>query len=378
MMTPVPRIDEAAEKTERRMNSSGTPSRGWGSVERVDIREHRKAITALFEKGGKADFARQFNWYYRSVGQELPVSWILRDQDQELRGLCSVTVRPMRFGVTTLRAGVAGNLMVDRKATNYLGAFLLVRAMKSLVTSHEIDVLLGIPNQLAQPVFLRSGFHLMDRWDTYAQVFHSRNFLRSRAGLAASLASPFVDLGAAARRRVSRWSRPMFSGFLMVDLSENEINNLALDEWSLPQSFVVNSSAEYLTWRFLRDPAKPAAIEAFVSPAGKTCAYVALRREPGRTWIIDCRVDHREWSETDAILCFCRERQHLSDSVWVTSLHSGSLSEHLASWGFVRVPHSMGGYPDYPLVGFWLPTHPLAHAFAQPSSWSLYPGFNDV
>jgi len=363
---------------ERRSLAPGPPPSRWGTIERVDIREHRDEVTALFTRSGKTDFPRQFDWYYRQVGQSMPTSWILRDNARKICGVCSVTERPLTFGTTRLRAGVAGNLLVDRHAADYLAAFRLVRAMKSLVTNHEIDLLLGIPNELAQPVFSRAGFHWIDRWDTYVQVFRSHSLLRARAGVTASLASPFVDLGAAVRRGMSHWSQSAFPGFLMVDVTEDELNHISPQEWPSPDSFAVSSSPSYLAWRFLHDPAKPAAIAAFVAPAGDICGYLAFRREPGRIWIIDCRVNHGEWSEADAILCFCRQRQHWSESVWVTSLHSGSLSQRLASSGFVRVPHAVGGYPDYPLIGFWLPTHPLAHAFAQASSWNLFPGFNDV
>ena len=44
----------------------------------------------------------------------------------------------------------------------------------------------------------------------------------------------------------------------------------------------------------------------------------------------------------------------------------------------VCMPPSLGGYPYFPLVGFWLGEHPLAHAFAQARAWNIFNGFNDV
>jgi hypothetical protein len=46
--------------------------------------------------------------------------------------------------------------------------------------------------------------------------------------------------------------------------------------------------------------------------------------------------------------------------------------------GFVPVPAALGGYPDYPLAGFWRDDHPLAEKFSRASSWELFPGFNDI
>jgi len=350
-----------------------------GSVERVDARQYRGEIISLYERDGNQQFPAQFDWYYRDRGQPPPISWLLRDQKERVCGVCSVTLRDLQFGKINIRAGVAGNLMVDRATGLYLGAFSLVNTMKAMVLNREIDILLGIPNQSAKSIFLRLGFHVIDRWKTCMQAFHSRELLRFYLGFAGDLAGPLVDFCTGTRRALSHWTQADLKGFRVVELAQDELDRLPLEDWPAPwKRFVVRGSSEYLEWRFLRNPLNPCEIAAVAASDGTLCGYLVLQRLPGRVVIVDCGVDHRQLSETAAILSFCRDRQARRSTVWVTSLGTGALSEQLSSCGFVSAPPKMGGYPDYPLVGFWLPEHSLASAFCEAGAWNLFPGFNDV
>jgi hypothetical protein len=374
-MSSIPAVDLHNNISEPRSDSFTS----GGSVERVDARNFQTEIVALFAANGNTQFASQFGWYYRGRGQETPISWILRDRKRVVCGVCSVTLRCLRFGGTKVRAGIAGNLTMDSGRGMYLGAFSLVRAMKSLVDSKEVDILLGVPNQLAQPVFSRLNFKVIDNWTTQVQVRKSWDLLTFHLGLAGRMASPFVDLYASTRRAVSHWNQVEASNFQAIELSEGELSTLRLEDWAVPSDrFVMGASSEYLKWRFLRDPLRQFSIAAITNPRCEVCGYLVLRHMPGRIWVADCGVDHGRLPEASAILCLCRDHKLNDSTVWITSLSSASLAADLEYYGLFRVRPSGGGYPDYPLVGYWRPDHPLAGAFAQPTSWSLFPGSNDV
>ena len=191
-------------------------------VERVDLREYKNDILALCQRNGTPEVARRFDWYYRDQGQERPFSWILRDGKGEICGLCSVTVRDLRHGKTTVKAGVAGNLLVDRSKRVYLGAFSLVRATKSLVTNKEVDILMGIPNQFSQPIFLRLGYKVIDLWTTHAFIHGSRQLLQSHLGWVGRVASPIVDFCAAAKRVLAANLHPNYGSLRVVNVPEAE------------------------------------------------------------------------------------------------------------------------------------------------------------
>jgi len=348
-------------------------------VTRIDVRDFRTEIISLFEANGKADLGKQFDWYYRNDGQPTPISWALRGTNGRLFGLCSVTIRGMRFGTTPVRAGVAGNLLVDRSRGAYLGAFSLVNAIKSLVDTRELDVLLGIPNVLAQPIFVRCGFNTIDRWVTYVQLASSRNLLKFHFGRSGMLASRVIDWAATARRELSDRRGTKNSGFRVIDLSENELSRVRFENWTLDsQGLGLIASGEYLKWRFMRAPVQGFGVVAVLSSEHEICAYVVIRSSRGRIWIADCCSDHRQLNEHEAMLCFCHDHRALASTVWIPVLSAATLSKQLATAGFVKIKQSLGGYPDFPFVGYWRTDHPLADIFGQPSAWHLLSGFNDV
>ncbi len=347
-------------------------------LESADVTKYRKDVISLFCREGKIHFASQFDWYYRSQGQEAPTSWILRNDKGQLCGLCSVTMRLLQFGGKTVKAGVAGNLLVDRTSGIYFGAFSLVRAMMSLVSRGQIDILLGTPNPLSQPIFRRLGFHWISAWGTHAMIFKSGELLRSHFGLLGIIGSPLIDIGAAALRYKKLWRQAESSEFRVVKLNNGDLGTLPFANWtSGSDRFLTKASSDYIEWRYVRDPAKTCRLAAIVTKENKACGYLAFHRGNHRIWIIDCAVDAALISEPAAIACFCRSEMGKHSSVWVASLKHSAACEQLPWYGFVPMPPFAGG-SILPLVGHWLREHPLAEHFATPAAWCLFPGFNDV
>ena len=348
------------------------------SMEKVDLRDFKSDVLALYEQNGKWEATRCFDWYYRDQGQQTPVSWILRDGTGHICGLCSVTPRVLRYGSTAIRAGVAGNLLIDHTKRPYMGALGLIRSMKQLVVSGELDVLLGIPNHLSEPMFLRLGFQVIDRWATHAFILKSCTLLQSHFGWLGMAVSPFVDFYAAAMRAANRKSKPSRDSFRVEDLAIDQLSTLRAEDWQVPACRIVQDvSEDYLRWRFLEDPIRRHTISSIIASSGKPCAYVVLRHYPERSWIVDCSVDHAQVDEATAISLVCEAKKARS-SIWIAHLPSLSWSSQLTSHAFIHMRPSIGGYPDFPLVAFWLPTHALAQTFSRAESWRLFTGFNDV
>jgi hypothetical protein len=354
--------------------ASAAPGTG---IEEDDARRWKDQIASLYERDGKPEFRTQFDWYYRDCGQELPRSFLLRDRAGKIQGLISVTVRTLRFDNKLIRAGVTGNLMVDRASGIYFGASSLVRASQDLVQDGSLDLLLGIPNEYSQAVFQRLKFFTLDRWRTYAMLFRSTQLLRSRFGFRGMLASPLVDFYASARRLVSRYRR--IRQFQIEDLGEHHLAELQGKPWLHSGDRIkLDATPDYLNWRFLRHPSRHYQIKGVRAPSGALCGYVAVRHAAGRAWVVACEVDRSVLTEAESIASLCRTDGSHRDSVWVACLGSGTLSQTLNPYGFLPVSASLGGYPDYPLVGFWRSDHPLAGQFSRSSSWDLLTGFNDI
>lgn len=351
------------------------------ALRRVDARDFRKEIIALYARNGNSIFESLFDWYYRDVGQNAPASWILASQNGGgIAGVCSVTTREFRFGEMTLMVGVLGNFLVDKDMRKYFGAVRLVKAAKSLVDSGEFDILLGLPNQLAQPLLLRLGFQHIDSLQTQAQVFRSSDALRYRFGPLGAFASPIVDSFSALRRLFSAWPRTVRMPLRILELSEDQLAHISTTSWSPPaETFVLQSSGAFLRSRFFQDPVKRYRGFAIVDAvAGDACGFLIAAAAAGRLHISACSTDSRRLSETEAILAFCSYQVARGSTVWVTTLQGSRLFEQLSRCGSYRVPGSFGGWSRTPLVGYWKTAHPLAEHFGRGRSWSLLVGFNDV
>src|SRR5581483_962501 len=222
----------ALQTSEKSAGSAPTPERRAAYVERVDIHQHKREVIALFERSGKPEFASRFDWYYHNDGHQ-PISWILRDCSGAIAGVSSVTPRSLCYGARSVRAGVAGNLLIDRQKAGYLGAISLVRAMKSLVTSGDLDVLLGIPNAMSEPIFARLEFTTVDRWITHAFVHHSGKLLQARFGWPGRIASPLVNLCATVLEKAT-YHRCLPTDIRIVDGTERDVADIPFHDWATP------------------------------------------------------------------------------------------------------------------------------------------------
>ena len=350
------------------------------TIERADPRDFRDEVIALHARNGSDVTSKLFDWYYSDNGQGRPVSWLARHlPDRRIVGMCSVVPRTFRISTTLVRAGVAGNLLVDAESRNTLVVLHLLRATKALVLEDQVDVLLGTPNKLPQTVAVRMGFHQIDHWRTYAQIFHSRQPLRYRYGWLGTLASPGLDIAAALCRLRSNWyGRNPRARFRMTRLAESRLEEIADEAWTdADHCLKLQSSAAFLHWRFNSAPHKSYQLLGLDPANGGLCGYLAVHPVAGRVHVCECRTDARRLSEADAILQLCHDKHFREATVWVTTLRGSHLAQRLADWGFVPVPPSFGGCA-LALLGFWRSDHHLAHYFAQPSCWNTFVGFNDV
>jgi len=353
---------------------------GAVQVHRVDARCYKQQLSALFQRRQKPELLQQFDWYYRAEGQPTPISWVAQTADGYVCGLYSVTMRPLQYGGTTLHAGVMGNLIVEAGSRSTFAPFNLVRACKELIRNHDLDILLGIPNELAEPWLVKNGFRVLGYWDTWAQVFRCGEALQHRFGRPGRLGAPLLNLAAQMNRTFSEWTADRQSAFQAIFLNSTELDDLDIEHWATrPDSFAFAADPLFLRWRFLKSPMKHYDVVGIADSRTKRLqGYVVVESRPGRWLIWDCRTNTPQLSERDAILTFCRSKQAQASTISITQLSSAPLAQELSRHGFVRVPQRLGGYPRFPLIAFWSPDHPLAAAFPEIARCNIFPGFNDL
>jgi hypothetical protein len=349
-------------------------------VERCDARDFRDEIVSLFERNGQQLLRQQFDWYYAGTGNGTVPSWVLRRSAAPvIAGLCSVVPRTLRFGDRVLRAGVVGNLMLD-KDSSAIGGLSLLRSVQSLVADRQFDILLGMP-ALAPPrrLLLRVGFRTIASWQTYVQIFHSRAALYARHGTASAALSPLVDLIAGLRRRFSSFRKGSTSNHTLQELTYEEVTSLPVETWPpIEGCFLADFSTGMLKARFLRQPLENRRVIAIVHrPDSSIRGYLVVDCRRGRVILWHCRTDPRVLSEADAILALCRDAKPYGDILGVITLRGSALSGVLERFGFIRFPPKFGG-SGHSLLGFWRPDHPLAQYFGLAACWNIFLGFDDV
>jgi|GEM_PF-5327085 len=319
--------------------------------------------------------AEYVSWYYTYAADET-CSWLLRTDNGELKGLCSILPRTIRYGDRSLRAGVIGNLVVARESRNGYGAIEMLRAVQAQVRSGRFDVLLGRPNQKAVVLARWLGFRQISSWDILTSVRRSRAPLCRRLGLGGAALAPLFDSYAALRRRVRRRSRVRLK---FKRLEPSQCRRVCPNGWGFPAGhFVSDQDFAYVCGRFLDSPIHAYQVWGIETPsATEICGFLVVTLEEGKLHICDCRVDARFCSLGDAIAGFCESDAIDADLHQVKTPDGSSLSDALRSAGFMRARGSRSELRDH-MMGYWLDENPLADDFAQPEKWSILIGFDDV
>jgi hypothetical protein len=260
-----------------------------------------------------------------------------------------------------------------------IGGLALLRSVQSLVTAGTYDLLLGIPGrQEVLELVMRLGFRSIAKWQTFAQVMHSRTLMTDRYGLAGAILSPFLDSAASVNRRFSSFARRFPRNFAIAEIGYDELAAARIDRWPSQEDHILAElSSSAVQHRFLQHSATRYRLVGMFDEKHVLRGYAVLHWRPGSVVVCHCRTDIIATTELELILALCRSGTAYEGTVRVTTLPGSHLASSLRKVGFIQLPPRFGGY-EYHFVGFWNSDHPLARRFADSSSWNLYPGFSDV
>jgi len=156
---------------------------------------------------GEAD--DRFAWTY----DDPPEVWrhvfvlAMREPDREPRviGTAGAEIRPFASGTRTLRVAVGCNLAVDVSHRTVRPALELVRAVRR-GTRADFDLTYHLPNERAQPLYRRAGYHDLGPTTRYVRVLRHAPYVEKvvAAPLLARVTGPVVDAFVGARHVASR------------------------------------------------------------------------------------------------------------------------------------------------------------------------------
>lgn len=255
-------------------------------IELADLEKDRSRILQFWERAdfSTPDRAERYDWFHvRNPAGRGRIYLLLHGESGNLVGTACAGTRVMRTaGAGALTASVLIDFAVDPGHRSFGPAIKLQRAVRDREL-RRADILYGLPDTKAVPIFKRLGSDALLSEGSYAYVVRSRKYLEKRApGWAAPvmrLAAAGVDL---VRANVLRL-RVVVSGF-RCEWSRSP--PAGLDElWSHTSSqnrCIGVRDADFVAWRFEH----PDWIFASVTNTQTGLAAYMACRKLGEEWLI--------------------------------------------------------------------------------------------
>jgi hypothetical protein len=211
------------------------------------------------------------------------------DEDAHIVGTAGLCCRGLFASGRALRAGLLGDLAVDRDHRTALPAIRLARQVRQRAVE-QYDVTYGYPNHAAEGVFLRCGYHRLGTMSRYAAVLRHAPFVRrvldvpvlphiAGAGLDALRTIARAPRTVQARRRYRlQWLDD-------VDARFDHLWLRARDEYPL----IGQRDMRFLRWRFLHHPTERFQIAALTDHHADRAvyAYAVVQHHGGSAYLRD-------------------------------------------------------------------------------------------
>jgi hypothetical protein len=262
------------------------------------IDELKRIWTANLEIG--TDPELKHAWLYRDAPDRPPAVFLLIAEGGNGKtgpvGTAGVGIRRVVIGERELRAGLLGDLAVDREHRSVMPALTLVREVRTWALG-TLDLAYGFPNRSAEGVFKRAGYKPLGTITRYVRVLRHAKYLE-RVG-AAELARlpaamrPIASAALASPAAASLLARGVDAAMLVRGGSGilRAARRLKL-EWSTtadPRLDLLWSSARhdydvigartarFVDWRFFRGPfAGTRSLVLAVDRSGAPQAYAVI------------------------------------------------------------------------------------------------------
>lgn len=248
---------------------------------RVDPDEHRDELVRLWGDNlpVAGDPHAKLDWLYLRSPVGPGEAFVLRDEGEATVGCAGITTRELWCGDRVLRAGLLGDLAIDRAHRTGMPALVLQRATKRHVEA-TYDLSYGFPNANAVALHRRIGFHELGVMSRYVRVLRHGGYLARKYGRPGVMraAGAMVD-GAKLGVRFARAVPPAIRAELCwLDDFDPRFDEL----WERTHRFwgvVGRRDAALLRWRFSRERVR---IAGLVERNGtQLLAYAVVGGEAG-------------------------------------------------------------------------------------------------
>lgn len=266
------------------------------SIEHVEPAEIRPDLLRLWWDNlpvTRESAEAKYQWTYHDAPHRPDGVFVLKAQQNgeaaRIVGTSGVGCRRFFAQGRELRAGLLGDLAVDRDHRTALPAIRLVRQARQTTLDH-FDLAYGYPNHSAEGVFLRCGYHKLGTMSRYAVVLRYAPYVRRVFDVpvlprVAGAGLDVMRMGLRVPRMLQAARRYHLEWLDDVDERFDVLWQRARDEYPL----IGQRDAGFLRWRFLRHPSERFELVALAEnktdrPLG---AYAVLHRQGRAAYLRD-------------------------------------------------------------------------------------------
>lgn len=337
--------------------------------------EARAEVAGLWELVYGNFLGARHDWLYVNNPAGPAAVCLLRDENsRKIVGSTALLPRNLCSNGTSLRAGIAADLMVDQRHRSLGPSIFLQKGILGCLAETGIGVVYAFPNPKSVPMTRRIGYRQVAERVALVLPLRSEPFLRERISQAGArkLAALLVDMALYLRPRLFR---PVpaagFRQFTATSFDE------AFDDiWSRIRSrfaLIGEKTTVFLNWRYRDSPQEQYAVFGLRNQQG-IAGYVVHFQRDQRIHIADFAWDSARISLEELLIRFARwSRSSGVAAVSIALAASPDLIRRWQSAGFL-----LREVVD-PFFVFTPDSEPICiEAGPDCGSWYLVPGDNDA
>jgi len=257
----------------------------------ADLDKNKKDIIKLLTENlsENNDFEKRFSWIYENNPYGSPKAWLLRQKEKdEFVGCASLFPRRVYINGKPTMAGIVGDTMVNKGHRTLGPALMLQRPIILLCQNSAFPIIYGFPNELSEPVNLRSGYKIIGKRVRLVRISRSKKTLQKFTNnfssiLLAPLADIFLKIMTSSFKRGKELKKMSYDILEYFD----ERFDLLWKKYNKPAGIVGEKTSKYLNWRYISHPNQNFKIFAFKNENNDLVGYIVYATEGDNITIED-------------------------------------------------------------------------------------------
>jgi len=344
------------------------------SISTANLEKDQPEIESLWRKNFGHSIGKRFYWIYEN-NPSGPATCLLLKDKKGIAGAIALFPRRMLINGKYVKAGIAGDFVVDEGHRVLGPALSLQKSAISHCDGERFDILYGFPNKKSEAVLLRAGYKVLGVILSLTKPLKSYYYLKKFINIPVvtkALSKP-IDLAMKSLSKETYYKATDEYSFETPSSFDSRFDNL-WERVSTHFPIIGERTSSYLNWRFIQSPHKHYEIFAMVQKKSRDVSgYIAYTIANNKSFIEDLlslNMDEILESLLSEFLLY--QRQKGIDSVTFNCMGPRVLVSKLKKYGFSTRDR------ESKIMIYAPPDSALGPYLFYKENWYLMPGDNDV